>query len=381
MKRMKKYLCFFLAALTVLFSVCVGASAADNKCGDSLFWSFDAGKGELLISGSGDMADFDEFASPWASKVSEITSVSLPDGLTGIGEYAFCGCDKIGEINIPSSVLKIGAGAFEQCDSLTGVVIPGTVKSVADYTFSCCTQLENVTLPDGLESIGAAAFDSCAKLKSINIPSGVTYIGDGAFFGCALIENAEIPDGVSRIGNLTFCNCSSLKNVTVGAGVTEIGDGAFANCTSLSKVIFNGTTAQWKALTESESFGEGNEALSNADFVPAGDPVKLEVNIVGYKPTLDVDYKSTVVLHTDKQAPQGCKIVWSDGTTGNTFKAEKLKANLSISAKIVRVSDNTVIGETKTENINVSSGFFAKIIAFFREWFTGLPVYIDNIKQ
>ena len=52
-----------------------------------------------------------------------------------------------------------------------------------------------------------------------------------------------------------------------------------------------------------------------------------------------------------------------------------------IKADLVRASDNKVIKSSQEEIVNVKTGFFAKIIAFFREIFSALPVYEDNIKK
>jgi hypothetical protein len=54
---------------------------------------------------------------------------------------------------------------------------------------------------------------------------------------------------VTSIGDLAFRNCTSLTSVTIGNGVTSIGYEAFADCTNLTDIIFEGTRAQWSAIS------------------------------------------------------------------------------------------------------------------------------------
>ena len=73
-------------------------------------------------------------------------AVSIPstiNGLpvTGIGEFAFCGCSGLTSLTIPNTVTNIGWQAFENCSSLTSVTVPGGVTSIGDYAFIGCTNL------------------------------------------------------------------------------------------------------------------------------------------------------------------------------------------------------------------------------------------------
>lgn len=93
-----------------------------------------------------------------------------------------------GVVNIPASIngqniTAIGAGAFEGSD-VTYVSIPTGVTRVGQTSFSDCAGLKRVSLPSGLVSIGDCAFDGCTSLESVTIPESVTNIGDDAFDGC-----------------------------------------------------------------------------------------------------------------------------------------------------------------------------------------------------
>ena len=88
-----------------------------GSCGDNLTWEFNTETGALTISGTGAMT-----SAPWETYYKEdITSLSLPDGLTAIPSEAFKGCTGLTTVTIPASVTSIEADAFLGCESVTDV--------------------------------------------------------------------------------------------------------------------------------------------------------------------------------------------------------------------------------------------------------------------
>lgn len=96
-----------------------------------------------------------------------LESVSLPDGLTGIGEFAFSGCASIENIVIPDTVTIIEHSAFSSCSSLKSIIIPNGVTVISSYVFSGCSNLASITISNGVTSIERYAFDNCEKLENI----------------------------------------------------------------------------------------------------------------------------------------------------------------------------------------------------------------------
>ena len=86
-----------------------------GQCGDSLYWHY--ALNTLTITGTGAMWD----NRPWGSVVNEIEHVSLPTGLTYIGDDAFQDCLGLHNIDIPGTVNSIGDYSFNGCRNLTAI--------------------------------------------------------------------------------------------------------------------------------------------------------------------------------------------------------------------------------------------------------------------
>ena len=234
-------LCVLLLASLLPVSA-LADTTAGGKCGDNLTWTLD-GDGTLTISGTGAMTDYTYYSNvpcysnaPWYSSRSSIKSVTIGNGVTSIGYYAFSDCSSLTSVTIGNGVTSIGNYAFDYCSSLTSVTIPDSVTTIGNWAFWGCDSLTSVTIPDRVTSIGGGAFSGCSSLESVTIPDSVTTIGEQAFWGCDSLTSVTIPDSVTTISNYAFFSCSNLTSVTIGSGVTTIGENAFEYCSSLESV-------------------------------------------------------------------------------------------------------------------------------------------------
>lgn len=120
--------------------------------------------------------------------------------------------------------------------SFSKVTISEGVTEIGPYAFSGCSQLVSVSLPSTVTTIGESAFSSCSVLTSIDFQNGLTEIGTNAFYSCKAMESISIPEGVKKIGDRAFEKCSALTNAYIPASVTEIGDFVFSSCSSLERI-------------------------------------------------------------------------------------------------------------------------------------------------
>lgn len=197
-----------------------------------------------------------------AFKGSAVTSVSMPESITSMWQYAFSGCQNLESVALPESLTTLGIRTFGGCQSLKTIKIPSGVRAIPSSCFNGCSSLESVTIPEGVTSIEGSAFWSCnfnaltlpesletigsyafcnnCVLKSVNIPAKVKTIESDAFYNCGLTE-LVIPEEVQTIDNYAFCN-NPLKKLTLPSTITSIGSGAFLNNYSLQSITCNATT-------------------------------------------------------------------------------------------------------------------------------------------
>ena len=145
----------------------------------------------------------------------QLTSVTLPNSITVIGNQAFAGNLNLTDITIPSSLQTLGARAFFGCKSLEYITIPSSVESVSNGVFCECENLKSVTITDGVISIYGTAFAGCVSLTSVSIPDSVSAIGFDAFLDCVNLTKVNIGSGVTGIGSTAFLGCSELKEIVV----------------------------------------------------------------------------------------------------------------------------------------------------------------------
>ena len=173
----------------------------------------------------------------------DITSVTIPDGVTSVGNYAFCDCQKLTQVTVPSSVTRIGTFAFAS-DWWANIYFKGTPPDVFDY--------------GGLDSTESVGSCNGIYLPDYNAEWKAVIDADGRWHGIAMQQDNSTPDpepdpdpdpvpGTPKFtiedGVLTDVDLNGATEVTVPTGVTSVGWGAFAQCENLvSVVIPNGVT-------------------------------------------------------------------------------------------------------------------------------------------
>jgi hypothetical protein len=111
---------------------------------------------------------------------------------------------------------------------MTSVTIPNHVTNLGEYAFAGCGNLASVTIGTGVTSIGDWTFSNCRSLANVTLGTNTASIGASAFEGCFLhLTSISIPNSVTSIGSFAFSECYSLTNVIIGNSVTNIGDYAF----------------------------------------------------------------------------------------------------------------------------------------------------------
>jgi hypothetical protein len=210
----------------------------------------------------------------------KITDLTIPDGITKIGDYAFNGCPGITSLTLSASLSEIGAEAFSACSGITSMSLSNSLRKIGAKAFQRCTGICKLDLPEGVTSIGERAFYGCSSIKEISMPSTIRTIGQDCFnkdfysanqmsiekvdFAsveslCAIrfgneysnplwytkkllvngkeITDLVIPEGVTDIGDYVFEYCAGLKSIHFPESIKEIGE-SFVECTGLERVEY-----------------------------------------------------------------------------------------------------------------------------------------------
>ena len=142
----------------------------------------------------------------WAFwKCSGLTSVTIPNSVTEIGTCAFRGCS-----SLTSIIVENGNSKYDSRNNCNAIIetstnrlivgcknsiIPNSVTSIGNWAFCGCSGLTSVTIPNFVIWIGDCAFQNCSSLTSVTIPNPVTRIGNWAFRGCTSLNSIIIPKG------------------------------------------------------------------------------------------------------------------------------------------------------------------------------------------
>ena len=211
--RLLALLLTFVMTFSLLPTVTWAATSGDCSADDgssSVTWSYDANTTTLTISGTGAMADYGTTTSaraPWYSQRGTVTKITVSEGVTRIGAFAFNSYAKLTSVSLPTTLESIGDSAFISCTSLTDTnFLPSTDISMGDSVFAACTGIAVIAIPDGWTKIDAGAFASITQATAIAIPSTVKEIGAAAFKSCTKVATVSIPDSVTKIGNDAFAD-------------------------------------------------------------------------------------------------------------------------------------------------------------------------------
>ncbi|MBO4572542.1 MAG: leucine-rich repeat protein [Clostridia bacterium] len=185
----------------------------------------------------------------------KIKTLSLPNSLKYIGNYAFAGAKELWEFKDPSGDLEeIGDYAFIDCIVLRDFDFGSKLKTIGSYAFLGCVQLDNNNqksiIPDSVERIGTYAFKN-TKLwpKNDSGISDVIYAGDWVVgYGGGNLATVTLKTGVKGIADYAFNKSATLTGVVGLANVRRIGKGAFSNCSNLLSVTLN------RSLTRIEDY-------------------------------------------------------------------------------------------------------------------------------
>ena len=204
-----------------------------------------------------------------------IRSVTIPQSVTSIGDYAFTDCEELNSLTIKDAATSIGNSAFAECYKLTTLSLGEKITTIGKYAFSECHKLDNVTIPPSVTSIGNSAFRRCYALTTLSLGENIETIGKYAFEECRALTNVTIPEKVKTIEPYTFGWCLSLKYITLPAGLTSFKDwlvscpAGFTKQSPKNGAIYynNDKTAAERLRDNPDDQSESHHILANRNFL------------------------------------------------------------------------------------------------------------------
>lgn len=319
-----------------------------------------------------------------------IDTLTIPNRVTNIGNYAFYNCSDLTLVNIPNSVTSIGSYAFYGCSGLM-VIYPDNVTSIGSYAFYGCSSLTGITTPK-VTSIGERAFYNCCGLTGFYIGESVTSIGYNAFYGCSglkevyiadlsawckisfydyyanplsyahyihhngnIITDLVIPNSVTSIGKYVFVGCYGLTSVTIPNDVTSIGDYTFQNCSGLKDLYVNSIVPP---KIESNTLTNSN-ILVHVSFSCLGQYLSAEYwKNMHYSPCISQNSSVSptafsVTFDTEGINLQSCGISGGEQQAGNVL--EYIGLEPSSEYKDIPILLNATNGESTTLEISFTT--------------------------
>ena len=169
-----------------------------------------------------------------------LQTVTLGEGITHVGNYAFYGCSAITSMSLPSTLESVGHYAFQNVSQWVGpLALPEGLTTLGVYSFAGCSGLTApVRLPDTLTSIGSNAFRSVTgTLEVYPYSEGLRY-ARSANANHVVLEYAELalPAALIEIDDEAFAN-TPAELIALPEGCESIGSRAFAGSAARALIL------------------------------------------------------------------------------------------------------------------------------------------------
>lgn len=281
----------------------------------------------------------------------------IPEGVTGIKDFAFWEHSSLKEIVIPKGVKKIEPHTFMGCSSLREIAIPEGVTIIDDYAFWECSSLAEITIPQGVTSIGHYVFYNCTSLKKIIIPEDVTKFGKYTFVGCnedltIYGKTGSYAETYAKENNIKFSSTGSISNPIEKRTISS-------NHVSLSQ---NSYTYDGKAKTPTVTVKDGAAVLKEGTDYTVTYSNNINVGTAKVTITGKGNYTGTVTKEftITKAAPgQGakdlsqCTIKLSKSSYAYDGKAKKPAVTVKDGKTVLK--EGTDYTATYSNNINAGT--------------------------
>ena len=159
----------------------------------------------------------------------ELTSYTVPNGVTELGDDLFHECKNLKELLLPQGLLVIGDCAIRYCSGLETLDIPQTVHTIGQCAISYCESLLELVIPKGVTRLEHDSLSGNSALTSLTLPEGITFIDSYVFSNLPQLKEIIIPSTIEQIGQ---CFDDSAKEIYFMSTIPPSGSVIFLNSNS-----------------------------------------------------------------------------------------------------------------------------------------------------
>lgn len=206
---------------------------------------------------------------------SDITSVTIPEGVKYINYGAFQQCTSLKNIKLPNSLVRINASAFKECTSLSALSLGEGLKTVDREVFKGCVGLKKVALPSKLETLEYEAFADCSNLENVTFPNTLTTADEAAFYETKWYNN--IKDGTALYYGSVFNGFKGYNTCLYTGSTFTVKDGTktvdlSGDIGKITKFVFPNTL---KSFTMSNVYNDSGYKLTSLALPESVDYVMI----------------------------------------------------------------------------------------------------------
>ena len=179
----------------------------------------------------------------------DYSEYTIPDHVTGIGDWAFYYCNQLTEITLSEYIDDIGYAAFTYANNLETINIDENNNHYLSddsvvYTYDKSLlvaypngKTDNLFIVESyVREIKANSFSGSNFLEYVIIREGTTTIGNHAFREMPLLKEITLPDSLEIVGDYVFAHDPSLTQLYFSYRVREIGYATFYDTPNIMRI-------------------------------------------------------------------------------------------------------------------------------------------------
>ena len=195
-----------------------------------------------------------------AFRSSSLISISIPENVISIKDYAINMCKNLTSITLGTGVISIGRDAFFSSVNLVNVYYEGKISDWCNIEF---TNVKSTPLYYANHFYLKDSSNEWNEFTEISIENTTSIIKSYAFYNFSILTSIIIPDSVTSIGDEAFYNCSALTCITIPSSVTSIGIYVFSKCSNLDRFVASGS---YTTIDNGNLLMNGNKIVAFAPY-------------------------------------------------------------------------------------------------------------------